>query len=189
MQGKFGATSNTPDNLLLDAGVIYKDYVDSSTLGTLLGATRGGVDWTLGRNMRDIEFDGAMGPTKGMKRRETIEPTLSASLLEMTPENLLMAIAGGNSETVATNTVITGGELEDADYIGNITYLGTISGSAEPVRITLKNVLVQGDWSVSSEHQNEAVLPVTFAAHFDLDDLDEDGNFKEPWEIEIGGTI
>ena len=191
MQGKFGATSSTPDKLLLDAGVIYKDYDieemanNGGTDAEKLGATRGGVTWSLGREFRDMEFDGMLGPTKDMVRRENIEPTIAADLLEFTKDRLKEIIAGSTTEEVGTNgdNVIIGGEISSGAYIDNITYLGTISGQDDPIIVQIENVLVEPDWDVDTDHEDEAVLPVTFRAHFDLDEEDENGHLKEPWKI------
>ena len=191
MQGKFGATSKTPDRLLLDAGVIYKNYdleeIDNGggTDAEKLGATRGGASWSLGREFENIDYDGALGPTKGMVRRSNIEPTIDADLLEFTKERLKEIIAGSTTDDIGTNgtEVIKGGEIDDGSYIDNITYVGTISGQDDPVIVQIENVLVDGDWDIDTDDEDEAVLPLTFAAHFDLDETDEDGNLIEPWAI------
>lgn len=176
-QGLNGTSSSTPNSLLLDAGEIYINYVDVDNLGDSVGATRGGTSVAFNRDMRDIEFDGRRGRTKGMVRRENIDPEMSGELLEITRENLEMAIAG----SITTDGVITGGEIKDGDYI-NVAYVGRISGKSDPVVIVLKNCLVSiGE--ISTADRDEATLPVTFMAHHDLSDLDADEVPNEPWEI------
>lgn len=194
MQGKFGATNKTPGRLLLDAGVIYKDFdleeIDGDPFGGAdkenLGATRGGVTWSLGREYRNMEFDGELGPTKNMVRRENIEPTIEADLLEFTKDRLEEIIGGATTEDIGTNghEVIKGGEfsLNNGEYIDNITYVGKISGVDDPIIVQIENVLVMPDWDVDTDHEDEAVIPVTFAAHFELPE-EAGGEMEEPWAI------
>jgi hypothetical protein len=187
-QGRSGISGDTPDRLVFDAGELYLDIdisdlestgVDDAISGaTSLGATRGGATFNPNRTLRNMEVDGALGPVKGMVRREEVAPTLSVTLLEMSEDNLLEAIAGATSTTEGEFQKIVGGEIETATYKDNIALLATYSGDSDPVIFVLENVLATEISDVSLEDQNEPVLEVTFAGHFDPDDID-----TEPWSI------
>lgn len=175
MQGNHGITENTPDRLVLDAGIIYLGAIVSDNM---LGATRGGVEWNLNRAFRNMEVDGALGDIKGMKRRENVRPTVAVNALEITLDNLRHFIAG-SYEPYGEDNTLKGGEINLEDYIDEINIIGIRSDGAT-VRITLTDCLAEGDWSLAQNDRDEAVANVTFVAHFDPEDLDE-----EPWEIEI----
>ena len=55
-------------DIFLTEGVLYADYGEVGE--AIIGATRGGtkleIDWT----KKIVKYDGAMGPTKGMRRTE-----------------------------------------------------------------------------------------------------------------------
>lgn len=73
---------------------------------------------------------------------------------------------------------ITGGEITDSDYIGNVALVGTISGKGTPVVCIVKNALGDAGFSLSTAPRDEAVPVVVFTGHYDPADLD-----KEPWEV------
>lgn len=174
---KHGVSSDTPDRILIDAGAVYTGWTDVATPGTLLGATRGGNVFELTRTIRRIDPDGAKGPVKGFRRIEEVIATLTVNLMEITEANLLKALAGSS----AVANVITGAEIDDADYIDKVAIVGTITGfdgTTAPIVCVLSNVLVDGPFTLNLNPKDEAVLQLVFTAHYLDSDLD-----TEPWEI------
>ena len=175
---KHGVSASTPDRLIIDAGAVYLNWVDVANPGTLLGATKGGNVFELARTIRDIRPDGASGPVKGFRRIEEVVASLTANLLEITEDNLLKAIAGSS----ATAHVITGAEIDDADFIGKVALVGTVTGfdgTTKPIICILMNALVDNVMSLGLSPKDEAVLAVKFTAHYADTDLS-----AEPWSIE-----
>ena len=107
--------ANTPDRLLLDVGVVAVD-------GVVIGATRGGIEWSLNRTIRNMEADGMIGDTKGFKRRESVRPTLSINSLEMKQDTLAHYVAGARltytSGLITVGTVVAGNTIT----INDLTY-------------------------------------------------------------------
>lgn len=104
-----GISKDTPDRIFVDAGAVYLDYGLSTQ--RLLGATRGGNEFNLNREIRDIEVDGARGSVKGLRRRTVCRPQITCNLIELSLDNLLKAIAGANRAD--------GGEIAvEAEYLG-----------------------------------------------------------------------
>jgi len=89
-----GVTSDTPGRIVIDAGAVYLDY--GLTTQRLLGATRGGNEFTPGRVSRMMEVDGPKGGVKGLKRIIEVNPQITANLIELSVANLIAAIAGAN---------------------------------------------------------------------------------------------
>ncbi len=107
---KSGLNADTPGRIFVDAGAVYLNYGLPGE--RLLGATRGGNEFNLNREIRDIEVDGVRGSVKGLRRRTVCRPQITCNLIELSLDNLLKAIAGANSaETKATAVV-------DAEYLG-----------------------------------------------------------------------
>jgi hypothetical protein len=66
-----------------------------------------------------------------------------------------------------------------SDYISNVAIIAEMSDTtAEPCAIVLDNVLSDGNFDLTFGDKEEGVIPVTFTAHFDPDDLD-----TEPYHI------
>ena len=174
-----GITSNTPQKLLLGAGAFYKNFnVNTDTPATasakLLGATDGGGTFAVTNNIRQVSVDGLPGDVKGYKVSDGYTVTLTANVKEITADNIKLAIGAASATTMTTisATKITGKDIEDSDYIDNITWAGTLSGSDKPVYIVLKNALSLNGLNISVADKSEAVLPITLNGHYDPSDLD-----------------
>lgn len=180
-----GITTETMKNLLLDAGKIVINYMETDERD--LGATMGGNTFDVTAEYKDIRPDGAKGKIKGGRRIVDVAVTLTVNMFEMTKENIMLALPGSESTEVtgppAYSEITRNRNLEDTDYLKNITYIGTISGKNEPIVITIFNSLNDGSFSLGSEDKNEASTELTFSGHFDPAAME-----AEPWEIRYPGA-
>lgn len=94
-----GYTSETVKNLLLDAGAFFKDYdmetdtFDSAVAaGKLIGATKGGGEFSAVPTYRQIEIDGAKGRMKGGEVLDSWETYIKSNVIETTVESIKMAL-------------------------------------------------------------------------------------------------
>lgn len=183
-----GVTSNTTKHLQLDAGAFLKNYDPSTdTWATakatkLIGATAGGGSFAAVPTIRRIEVDGIKGATKGFEALDEWQVTMTANVKEITADALQMALATGTatetkspaSVTANNYTKITANNaLSDSDYINNITWVGTLSGSQLPVIIVLKNALCTNGLTLTTQDKAEGVVALTLTGHYDPANLDE----------------
>ncbi len=69
--------------------------------------------------------------------------------------------------------VITGNSAIGLDdYVDNVTWVGTLSGSDEPVIIQVYNGLNTEGLKFNVQDKSEATIPLTFYGHYTFDDLD-----------------
>lgn len=185
-----GISSTTVDKFMVDAGAVYLNLGEANE--RLLGATRGGNSFSIEQDVREPEIDGSPGPLTGTRRVVEVRPTLTANLLEITRENIMLAIAGSEAtaypdEAAATHDSIRRRRnITAADYITNIALVGTISGSDEPVIFIIYNALQTDNFEIGTEDRDEGVLELTLTGHFDPADMT-----VEPWEIRyprVSGT-
>lgn len=198
-QGRSGISATTAPNMVLDSGEVWfnigvtelegagSDPWDAATAvsgAVRVGGTRGGSVFNPGRTLREIPVDGSLGPVKGYVRRSRSAPTLTVNALEITEENVEVALAGANNVTKNSFQKITGGEIADSDYIENVALATTLKGSDVPIVIVLHNVLVMEapEWNLTD--QNEMVLSIVFTAHTEVDDPNE-----EAFAIYHPGTV
>lgn len=171
-----GVTKQTAERMLLDAGAIYKNlqYDDTSGefTGEALGATSGGNEFQVEIEQRQPELDGVKSRIKGLSFVNTHEAQLVVNLKELTAENVRRAIGPADIDDSDTNfDIVTGRSyINDSDYLENIAYVGRLSGSQKPVVILLKNALSAEGFTMTSEDDNEAVIPITFHAYADFED-------------------
>ena len=171
-------TKNTAKNMQLDAGLLVRGLTDILNFnGTIadekkLGATSGGASFSATPEMRNIfeGIDGAKGNYKDGNVIDNWEITLTATVKEMTANNLKLAMAtadiatGNDKFDVLTPRM----EVKSTDYIDNICWLGTMNGSSEPMIIELKNVLNTNGISFTAEDKGSGSVELELKAHFDL---------------------
>lgn len=140
---------NTAKNFELDAGILVRDVEDPGSLdyttGTKLGATTGGKSINFSMEMRNLfeDVDGARGKYMGGDVIDSRDAALSVTLLEQTADNLKIALVASDetANTALGKTLTPRDVIEDADYIDNICWFGTVKGFDLPMCIELKNCL------------------------------------------------
>lgn len=178
-------TGETVKNLLLDAGVVYVNYGLGDDMGErVLGATEGGNTFLVEREVREIPVDGARGKVKGLRRIVREDAKLTVNMKEMSAENIRLALSGAEvsdypeEEEKTHDEIRSTGEITDDDYVDNVALVATLSGSDTPVVCIVENALSDGNFEIGAEDKDEAVVPVEFSAHFDVEDMG-----KTPWAI------
>lgn len=193
-----GLRSETFKKLQLNAGVILKNFSFESITtasglktaiataisgGNSLGATRGGGTFTVTRDIRTPDIDGLRYGFKGGRFVDSADAYLNDTLLEITPDNLKLAL--GTADVVVDST--TGSEkttitmhtaIDEDDYLENIVWVGDTAEEGF-ICIVLYNALNTADFSITFADKNEGTIPVEFHAHQDeVDDYDQ-----APFEI------
>lgn len=177
----------TFERLQLNAGAFLKNfdlsiYTEYSTLeealfaaikdGTkTLGATRGGGTFTASPTMRSIEADGKRYEFKGSTVIDAWDIKLTATLMEITPDNFVLAL--GTAEKTEDKSFTTGKKttvklrtsIEDGDYIQNLVWFGNTSKGL--VAIALDNALNNTGVTLTFSDKGEGTLPVEFHAYQD----------------------
>jgi hypothetical protein len=149
------------EDYILGEGTFSIGAVDVAT-------TRGGGQFMVEREYRQVLADGDMGPVKGRIRKIRSVAKLVMNTLEVLPANLEKFYpAVDNVNAVGppiTDTVKAKEDIEDADY-NTITWTGVTGGGREVV-ITLDNAinLENIDWTMIDK---EEVIPqLTFTATY-----------------------
>ena len=177
-----GFTPQTAQNLQLDAGIIVRGLKDPSTFaGELgeaksIGATSGGGKFSAVPTMRNLfeDLDGAKGLYKGGQVIDGWDIRLTATIKEMTTENLRMALAAADTTTEGQYDVTKARmTVELEDYLDNICFLGTVNGKNEPMIIELKNVLNVNGLNISTTDKGTGSVELDLVAHFDLSKPEE----------------
>lgn len=172
---KSGITKQTTESLLLNAAVLYKglkyDSEQKKWSGELLGATSGGTKVNISSEYQEIEVDGAIVKVVGLTQKQGETGFIEANLVEVTADNLKMAIVGKEEESdVEGYTLLkTKALLEDSDYIENIAAVGTLS-NGEPIIVIMENMLCTSGLEIDTKNKENAVMKVTFECHAGFED-------------------
>jgi hypothetical protein len=178
---KSGYTADTPKRYLLNAGAVVFNLEWDSTAKKWsydpLGATSGGSKLSLKNNLRQVEVDGVFTTPVGGDMIESSEGTFEINVIEHTRENIRMALFANSTESTGTDfpegyDVITPKQkIEATDYIRNLGYIGTISGSDKPVIIIMEHAICTSGLELEVKDKAESIYPLTFAARTPIDDI------------------
>jgi len=184
MTRKHGITADTYKKFIIDAGAVYTGFTDFTSLGTLLGATKGGSQFTIEQDVKEMEVDGARGPVVGSRRLTMVKATLVVNFIEHSLANLKKALVGSDSATFEVDWDKITRELviEDADFLSDITLIGEVSGETNGLGISLANVIVDSNFELTFADKEEGVVAMTFTAHTTPELLGADNDI-EPWAI------
>lgn len=180
--------SETFSKLQLNAGVFLKNFTYSSiasasalltaiqtaiTSGNILGATRGGGSFNVGREMRNPEIDGMRYNFKGSFFVDSTDPYLSTNLVEVTPENFAVALGGTITGSSGKKTLTVNTAIDSSDYLTNLCWVGDLADGGL-VLICLYNALNTSDFNFTFTDKGEGVIGVEFhACQANVNDYDE----------------
>lgn len=187
-----GFTAKTPERLMLDAGVFFKNYdlsktyTENKAAGNLVCATQGGGNFSAVPTVRKIKVDGLPDNTKGLAANDEWVATLALNMLESDAETAKLAL-GAAAVSAAAEAGVTGykkvtgkGDFTDDDYLDNITWVGCLRGSDQPVIIVLYNALSEGGLQWQMQDKTETITACTLTANYaPVDDTTE----KPPFDI------
>ena len=179
-------TKETVERFVIDAGAIYLNLGEVDE--RLLGATRGGNTFTIEQDIKLIEIDGVRGATRGARRVIESNARIVANLLELTSENIMLAIAGadatdhidGEGLEPTHDRIRRSRNISDLDFINSVSIVGKVSGSNENIICTVYNALADGGVEFAFEDREEGSLEITFTAHYDAENVEQ-----EPWAIDF----
>lgn len=106
-------TQEQIENIVIDTGVVYVNYGEIGE--RILAPVRGGNQFLVERTIRDIEFDGRRGKTKGMRRIVEENAKLVVGIMDLSMDNIALALSGAtyaNANKYARITEYLGVGLE-----------------------------------------------------------------------------
>lgn len=130
-----------------------------------IGVTDGGITVNEGRSFWSPTFDGKRMPFIGDKFLDTAEPTVSFTLLEMTPENIKSASAAADIVGSAPKVVVQPrASVRKNDYHTNLVFV-TMIGTDGLYVVEQDNALCTKGLDQSTGDKSVAQTSVEFAAH------------------------
>ena len=150
-------------DIILGDGV-FSFVANASTVSIDFGLTRGGGQFVVEREFRDIEADGDYGPVQNRVRQVRQVPKLTLRGLELVSTDFGSFYAG----TAATSSTWSGTLTTPttSEFLASVSFTGETLGGKDVV-ITLTNAINREniDWNMVDK---EEVLPeVTFTGHYD----------------------
>lgn len=165
------------ENVQIDYGVVYNNH--GETDAKKLGPSRGGGEFKVTAAMRDIEYDGMNGKTKGAQVIESVDAVLSVTILDSSIEAMAIAMPWATYDSVGKTITCKKediGLIASTKYMKNTTmFCKTTKG--EYRKITLFNTMAENDFTLAAKPKAEGEIALEIYAHWDdlegatLDDL------------------
>lgn len=174
--GRSGVTANTPKGILFGACTIHKNFnveatdLEKEALDTLIGATSGGSKFSYAIEYTDIEPDGVKVKVKGLKVKTSETGTLEVNLIELTPDNVKLALNGvdGTSQLTGYKLFKTKADIAEGDYLENITLIGKTLDNRNVIFV-MHNALCTSGLELEGKNKESSVPTLTFECHAGLD--------------------
>lgn len=182
-----GVTNDTPENLLLNAGVLLSSFDPSTPTipsSDIIGATRGGATFSAVPTIHQVAADGAPTNMVGMDRIDEWVVTLNATLIEFKEGNIQLAFGSSlhysevQSQTHDVAKYDVEHDLINTDY-KDIWWVGPKSDGSI-IAIHIVNGLNKSGFTVTVTDKGEATLPISIIAHYDMSMIAQG---KAPFEI------
>jgi len=161
------AVPEKANDILLGEGELYKDYGLAGS--ALIGATRGGSKLEIEWIKKEIEYDGAMGPTKGMRRTERFVPKLMINFLKLNYTNfaygLNVTVSDGTDQDGTYKETAFNTSFAAADVLDNITYKGYTADNDYYI-IKVLNALNIDNISLEFKEKDEVVSEMTYTGFY-----------------------
>jgi hypothetical protein len=168
-------TQQQIENIQIDYGIVYINY-DEETGEAQLGPTRGGGEFVATATIRDIEYDGSKGKTKGMQVVDDITAQLNVTQLNTSMDTLKMALPFAKYDNVSGKLSVGSdsiGIIPDSAYLKNITmFAKTVKG--EYKKITLYNAMSENGLTFAAVPKGEGTIALNVFAHWDAVDDTKD---------------
>ena len=153
------------DSIILGDGV-FAITTTSGATATDVGLTRGGGQFLVERDFRDIEADGDMGPVSTRVRIIREVPKLTIRGLELLQTNITAFYPGttmDNTNSTEWTPLLT---MSTAMYNYAVTWTGETLGGKDVV-ITVKNAINRENIDWNMVDKEEIVPELTFTGHYE----------------------
>lgn len=168
-----GVTENTPQNIMLGAGTLYKDFTyskqENKWKGTILGATSGGNKLSIKPETTDIAVDGVTVKAKGLIQKTGETAQIETNMVEITKEFLKSTVIGqdGTSEDTRFDVIESKALIEDTDYIEHFAFVG-FKANGSPIIIVFDYAICVDGLESDNKDKETSVIPATFQCVADL---------------------
>lgn len=174
-------------NIQLNAGILVDSFVPSTgTIGRLIGATTGGVNFTDTPEFSDFgeDIDNCPKNTKELKKLTSHEAKMSGTFVTLDAATVHLLAAAADVDELDATHIIPRNDLEQTDF-KDVWWVGDYSDkntgdNAGYVAIHLINALNTGGFQIQSSDKAKGQFAFDFTGHYSMDEQD-----KVPYEIYI----
>lgn len=174
-------------NIQLNAGILVDSFVPATgTIGRLIGATTGGVNFTDTPEFADFgeDIDNCPKNTKELKKLTSHEAKMSGTFVTLDAATVHLLAGAADVDELDATHIVPRNDLEDADF-KDVWWVGDYSDenngdNAGYVAIHLMNALNTGGFQIQSTDKAKGQFAFEFTGHYSMAAQD-----TVPYEIYI----
>lgn len=164
-------------HLQLNAGILVDEFTPgTATIGNILGATSGGIQFNSNPTFSDFgeDVDNCPSNMLELKHLDGYDPTMSGTFLTCTPAVIKSLVAAGDIDGTDTTKVVPRSELLDTDFeevwwIGDYSDVNT-GANAGFLAIHLMNALNQSGFQIQSGKNAKGQMAFEYHGHYTIED-------------------
>lgn len=162
--------------LQMNAGIIVDTFTPATgTIGNILGATTGGIQFATNPTYTDFgeDVDNCPNNMLELKVLESMDPTLSGTFLNVTPALAKAMVAAADIDATDNTKVIPRSELKEADFkdvwfVGDYSDVST-GANAGFLAIHLINALNQNGFNLQTGKNAKGQFSVEYHGHYSME--------------------
>jgi len=174
-------------NIQLNAGILVDSFVPATgTIGRLIGATTGGVNFTDTPEFADFgeDIDNCPKNTKELKKLTSHEAKMSGTFVTLDAATVHLLAGAADVDELDATHIVPRNDLEQTDF-KDVWWVGDYSDenngdNAGYVAIHLMNALNTGGFQIQSTDKAKGQFAFDFTGHYSMDAQD-----TVPYEIYI----
>lgn len=178
---------DTFEKLQLNAGILVDTFTPATgTIGNILGATTGGINFASNPEFTDFgeDVDNVPNNMKELKHLVGFDPQMGGTFLTCSPslaKSLVGAadIATGDSTKVVPRATLLAADFDDVWWIGDYSDVNT-GDNAGFIAIHLINALNTAGFQIQSTKDEKGQLAFEYHGHYSIEDQD-----TVPFEIYV----
>ena len=183
--------TDTFEKLQLNAGILVDDFTPATgTIGNILGATTGGIQFSTNPEFTDFgeDIDNVPNNMMELKHLNQFDPQMSGTFLTCTPSLAKMLVGAANISGTDNTKVVPRAELLTTDYddvwwIGDYSDVNT-GANAGFIAIHLMNALNTAGFQIQSTKNEKGQLAFEFHGHYSIESQD-----TVPFEIYVKAGV
>lgn len=178
--------SDTFEHLQLNAGILVDEfYPETGEIGSILGATTGGINFNSNPSFLDFgeDVDNIPNGMKELKHLQQYDPTMSGTFLTVTPEvaKMLVGAADVDGIKIVPRAELLASDFEEVWWVGDYSDVNT-GEDAGFLAIRLMNALNTAGFQIQSTKNNKGQLAFEYHGHYSIQEQD-----VVPFEIYVKG--
>lgn len=166
--------ATTFERLQLNAGILVDSFdPETGTIGNLLGATTGGIQFSTNPEFSDFgeDIDNCPNNMKELKRLMSYDATLSGTFLTVTPAEIKALLPAGSVSgiSIIPSTDLAATDFREIWWVGDYSDNNVGSGAGF-LAIKMMNALNTAGFQIQSTKDGKGQMAFEYHAHYSMND-------------------